>query len=131
MISSIAAFTRERDGAIYVCTPLAGNCCCGNVDRDFAQIRWMRWIEAWCRHPISARVPLVPTKCLGACNCGNVVLVRASGQSFWLGGVEERHMASVFGFALRVLNGERERDATIRRLCFEPVVAVEDRVSGL
>ncbi len=94
-----------------------------NVEKGFARIDWAAWIDAWCVHPVSAHMPLVPTQCLGPCDAGNVVLLRCGGSAFWLGNVERKHMHALFSFARRVLDvgASAHPGGDIAALLFMPI----------
>ena len=107
--------------AIYVCVPIADNCCCGHIEKENKRIDWNAWRVAWDAHPVSRLMPLVPTKCLGPCGAANVLLVRYRTQNHWLGSIENEHMQMVFDYALSIATSTDDACVlAMREYSFEP-----------
>jgi hypothetical protein len=110
-----------KTDAIYLCSPAHGNCCCGNVEKGMMPIDWSAWIGAWCSHPVSMHLPLVPMKCLGPCQAANVMLIRSRGREYWLHHVCADHMSVVLSFALRTVRSiEPATGRDVAELLFRP-----------
>jgi len=68
-------------GQLFVCEL---GCCCGQTERDFADVPHDLYHSEWERRRLRNKVHLTFSACLGPCALANVALLLFDGQSIWL-----------------------------------------------
>lgn len=67
-------------GQLIVCE---SGCCCGQTERDFAEVPHDLYHTEWERRRLRNKVHLTFSACLGPCVLANVALLLFDGQSIW------------------------------------------------